>query len=81
MIYMILVALATLIYAGAWMAAAPSKALTVVNKVSNEVGRLDRNVFLPRAEPLRESGAVRVAFRFLGLALILLSLMRLREII
>ena len=81
MIYMILVALATLIYAGAWMAAAPSKALTVVNKVSNEVGRFDRNVFLPRAEPLRESSAVRVAFRFLGLALILLSLMRLREII
>jgi hypothetical protein len=81
MIYLILVALATLIYAGAWMAAAPSKALTVVNRVSNEVGRFDRNIFWPGPEPLRESGAVRVAFRFMGLALILLSLMRLKEII
>jgi hypothetical protein len=81
MIYLILVALATLIYAGAWMAAAPSKALTVVNKVSNEVGRFDRNIFWQGSVPLRESGAVRVAFRFMGLALILLSVMRLKEII
>jgi hypothetical protein len=80
MIYVILIALATLIYAGAWMFAAPSKALTVVNKVSNEVGRFDHNVFWQGMEPLRESGAVRVAFRFAGLALILLSLMRLKEI-
>jgi hypothetical protein len=80
MIYLILIALATLIYAGAWMFAAPSKALTVVNKVSNEVGQFDRNVFWQGMEPLRESGAVRVAFRFAGLALILLSLMRLKAI-
>ena len=81
MIYLILVALATLIYAGAWMAAAPSRALTVMNKVTGEVSRFDRNVFWPVPEPLRESSAVRVAFRFVGLALILLSVLRLKEII
>jgi hypothetical protein len=80
MIYMMLIALATLIYAGAWMLAAPSKALIVVNRVSNEVSRFDRNPFLPGMEPMRESGPTRIAFRFVGLALILLSLIRLTEI-
>jgi hypothetical protein len=81
MIYLLLIALATLIYAGAWMAAAPSKALTVVNKVTDEVGRLDRQVFFEVPRTLPESGLVRVAFRFVGLALILLSVLRLKEII
>jgi len=81
MIYLLLTALATLIYAGAWMAAAPSRALIVVNRVSTEVGRLDRNLFLQGPQALPESGPVRVAFRFVGLALILLSLLRLKEMI
>jgi hypothetical protein len=81
MVYFLLVALATLIYAGAWMCAAPSKALTLINRVSNEVGRFDRQTIWPGLEPVRESFPVRVAFRFLGLALILLSLMRLTEIV
>jgi hypothetical protein len=80
MIYLILLALATLIYAGAWMAAAPSRAVTVVNKVSNEVGRLDRTIFSLGPQKLPESGLVRIGFRFMGLALILLSVMRLKEI-
>jgi hypothetical protein len=79
MIYLILLALATLIYAGAWMAAAPSRAVTVVNKVSNEVGRLDRQVFWQVPRTLPESVPVRVAFRFIGLALILLSVLRLKD--
>ena len=81
MTYMLLTALATLIYAGAWMAAAPSRALTVVNKVSTEVSRFDRNIFWQGPQPLPESGLVRVAFRFVGLALILLSVLRLKELI
>jgi hypothetical protein len=76
----ILIGLATLIYAGGWMFAAPSKALMVVNKVSDEVRRFDRNIFWQGMEPMRESVPVRVAFRFVGLGLILLSLIRLSEI-
>jgi hypothetical protein len=76
----ILIGLATLIYAGAWMIAAPSRALTVVNKVSSEVRRLDRNIFWQGPDPMRESGPIRAAFRIVGLALIFLSLMRLMEI-
>ena len=76
----LLIGLATLIYSGAWMFAAPSRALMVVNKASGAVRKLDRNVFWQGPEALRESGLVRMAFRFVGLALILLSLMRLREI-
>ncbi len=80
MIYLLLVALATLIYAGAWMFAAPSKALTAVNRVSNEISRFDRTTMWLGMEPMRESTPIRVAFRFVGLALILLSLMRLTQI-
>jgi hypothetical protein len=80
MIYLLLIALATLIYAGAWMFAAPSKALIVVNRVSNELSKFDRNTLWPGMEPMRESGLIRVAFRFVGLALILLSVIRLTEI-
>jgi hypothetical protein len=80
MIYPILIGLATLIYAGGWMFAAPSKALMVVNRVSSEVSRFDRTDLLPGMEPMRESLPTRVAFRFVGLSLILLSVIRLTEI-
>ena len=80
MIYLLLIALATLIYAGAWMFAAPSKALTAVNRVSNEINRYDRTTMWIRTEPVRESILVRLAFRFTGLGLILLSVIRLTEI-
>jgi hypothetical protein len=80
MIYMILVALATLIYAGAWMFAAPSKALMAVNRVSNEISRFDRTTLSLGMEPVRESTPMRLAFRFVGLALILLSVIRLTEL-
>jgi hypothetical protein len=80
MIYVTLIALATLIYAGAWMFAAPSKALMAVNRVSDEISRYDRTTLWFENEPMRESTAIRVAFRFAGLVLILLSLIRLAEI-
>jgi hypothetical protein len=80
MVYLILIALATLIYAGAWMFAAPSKALTAVNRISTEISRFDRTTMWLGMEPVRESTPVRVAFRFVGLALILLSLIRLTQI-
>ena len=80
MIFLLLTALATLIYAGAWMFAAPSKALMVVQRASIEVSRFDRTALLPGVERMRECGPTRVAFRFVGLALILLSVIRLTEI-
>jgi hypothetical protein len=80
MIYVTLIALAMLIYAGAWMFAAPSKALMAVNRVSNEISRFDQTALSLGMEPVRESTAIRVAFRFAGLALILLSVIRLTEI-
>ena len=80
MTYLMLIALATLIYAGAWMFAAPSKAVVAVNRVSGEISRYDRTTIWVGMEPVRESTAVRVAFRFLGLGLILLSVIRLTQI-
>jgi hypothetical protein len=80
MIYLLLIALATLIYAGAWMFASPSKALTAVNRVSNEISRFDRTTMWLGMEPMRESTPIRLAFRFAGLALILLSLIRLTQL-
>jgi hypothetical protein len=80
MIYLMLIALATFIYAGAWMLAAPSKALMTVNRVSNEISRYDRTTMWLSTKPMRESTPVRLAFRFTGLALILLSVIRLTEI-
>jgi hypothetical protein len=80
MIYLILIALATLIYGGAWMLAAPSKALMAMNRVSNEISRFDQTTLSLGMEPMRESTAIRVAFRFAGLALILLSVIRLTQI-
>jgi hypothetical protein len=80
MIFLLLIALATLIYAGGWMFAAPSKALTAVNRVSTEISRFDRTTMWLGMEPMRESTALRVAFRFVGLALILLSVIRLTEL-
>jgi hypothetical protein len=80
MIYLTLIALATLIYAGAWMCVAPSKALTAVNRISNEISRFDQTTLSFGMEPMRESAAIRVAFRFAGLALIFLSVIRLIQI-
>jgi hypothetical protein len=80
MIYLLLIALATLIYAGAWMFAAPSKALTAVNRVSIEISRYDRTTMWVGTHRVRESTLVRLAFRFTGLGLILLSVIRLTEI-
>ena len=80
MSYLLLIALATLIYAGVWMFAAPSKALMAVNRVSNEISRFDRTTMWLGMVPMRESTPVRLAFRFAGLALILLSVMRLTQI-
>jgi hypothetical protein len=80
MVYITLTALATVIYAGAWMFAAPSKALMAVNWISNEISRFDRTALSLEMEPISESKAIRAAFRFAGLALILLSVMRLAEI-
>lgn len=80
MLYLLLMALATLIYAGAWMFAAPSKALTAVNRVSTEISRYDRTTQWVGMEPVRESTLVRLACRFAGLGLILLSVIRLTEI-
>jgi len=80
MTYLTLIALATLIYAGAWMLAAPSKALTAVNRVSGEISRFDRTTMWVGTEPVRESTTIRMAFRFAGLLLILLSLVRLTQI-
>jgi hypothetical protein len=80
MIYLILVALATLIYAGAWMFAAPSKALTAVNRVSTEISRFDQTMVRVAVDPLPECAPTRVAFRFVGLGLILLSVIRLSQI-
>jgi hypothetical protein len=51
-----------------------------VNRVSNEISRFDRTTMWLGMEPMRESIPVRLAFRFAGLALILLSVMRLTEI-
>jgi hypothetical protein len=80
MIYPMLIALATLIYAGAWMFASPSKALTAVNRVANEISRFDRTTMWLGVQSIRESATVRVAFRFAGLGLILLCVIRLTEI-
>ncbi len=80
MIYLLLVALATLIYAGAWMFAAPSKALMTVNRVSTEINRFDRTTMWFWMEPIRESTPLRLVFRFIGLGLILLSIIRLTQI-
>lgn len=80
MIYLMLVALATLIYTGAWMFASPSKALVTVNRVSSEISRYDRTTMWFGMTPVRESIVVRVAFRFVGLTLILLSVVRLTQI-
>jgi hypothetical protein len=80
MSYLMLMALATLIYAGAWMAAAPSKALSAVKVFSTQVNRFDTTTQLPGIEEIPESTSVLLAFRFLGLGLILLSLIRLIEL-
>ena len=80
MIYFMLIALASLIYAGTWMIVAPSRALTVLKSFSFTLSRFEGTSELPGLHTIRESTQVRVAFRLLGLALIALSVNRLIEL-
>ena len=80
MIYFMLIALASLIYAGTWMVVAPSKALVVVKSFSIRLSRFDSTNELLGIDTISESAQVRRAFRFLGLALIVLSVSRLIEL-
>ena len=52
----------------------------VLNRVRNEVGQFDRDIFWEGIAPIRESGLMRSALRIAGLALVVLSLIRLIEI-
>jgi hypothetical protein len=80
MIYFMLIALASLIYAGTWMILAPSRALMAVRSFSITLSRFEGTSELPGIHTIRESTQVRVAFRLLGLALIVLSVNRLIEL-
>ena len=80
MIYFMLIALASLIYAGTWMIVAPSRALTVVKNFSITLSRFEGTSELPGIHTIRESRQVRAAFRLLGLALIVLSVNRLIDL-
>ena len=80
MIYFMLIALASLIYAGTWMVVAPSKALVVVKSFSIRLSRFDSTSELLGIDRISESAQVRRAFRFLGLSLIVLSVIRLIEL-
>jgi len=80
MIYFMLIALASLIYAGTWMIVAPSRTLMVVKSFSITLSRFDGTSELPGIHTIRESTQVRVACRLLGLALIVLSMNRLVEL-
>ena len=80
MIYLMLIALASLIYAGTWMMLAPSKALMVVKNFSMTVSRFEGTSELPGLHSIHESSQVRTAFRLLGLALIVLNVNRLIEL-
>ena len=80
MIYLMLIVLASMIYAGTWMIVAPSRALMVAKSFSITVSRFEGTSHLPGIHTIRESTQVRVAFRLLGLALIALSVNRLIEL-
>jgi hypothetical protein len=80
MIYFMLIALASLIYAGTWMIVAPSRALRAVKSFSITLSRFEGTSDLPGIHTIHESTQVRVAFRLLGLALIVLSVNRLIEL-
>ena len=80
MIYLMLIALASLIYAGTWMIVAPSRTLMVVKSFSITLSRFDGTSELPGIHMIRESTQALVAFRLLGLALIVLSVNRLIEL-
>ncbi len=80
MIYFMLIALASLIYAGTWMIAAPSRALAVAKSISITLSRFEGTSELPGIHTIRESTQVRAAFRLLGLALIVLSVNRLIQL-
>jgi len=80
MIYFMLIVLASLIYAGTWMIVAPSRALMVAKSFSITLSRFEGTSELPGIHTIRESTRVRMAFRFLRLALIVLSVNRLIEL-
>jgi len=80
MIYFMLMALASLIYAGTWMIVAPSRALLVAKSFSYTLSRFEGTSELPGIHTIRESPQVRLAFRLLGLALIVLSVHRLIDL-
>jgi hypothetical protein len=80
MLYLMLIALASLIYAGVWMAVAPSRALSTAKLLWSGVSRFDGTGRWPGLDQVGESAPVRVAFRLVGLALISLSIIRLTEI-
>ena len=80
MIYFMLIALASLIYAGTWMIVAPSRTLMVVKGFSITLSRFEGTSELPGIHTIRESTQVLVALRLLGLALIVLSVNRLIEL-
>jgi len=80
MTYFMLIALASLIYAGIWMMVAPSRALIVVKSFSATLSQFEGTSELPGIHTIQESTQVRVAFRLLGLALIGLSVNRLIEL-
>jgi hypothetical protein len=80
MIYFMLIALASLIYAGTWMMVAPSRALKAVKSFSITLSRFDGTSELPGIHMICESTQVRAAFRLLGLVLIVLSVNRLIEL-
>ena len=77
MIYLMLIALASLIYAGAWMMVAPSTALIAMKNISITVSGFDGTSELPGIHTIRESPQVRLALRLLGVVLIMLSINRL----
>jgi hypothetical protein len=70
MIYFMLIALASLIYAGTWMIVAPSRALVAAKGFSTTLSRFEGTSELPGIHTIRESTQVRVAFRLLGLRLL-----------
>jgi len=80
MIYFMLIALGSLIYAGTWMIVAPSRALMAAKSVSIALSRFEGTSELPGIHTICKSTQVRVAFRLRGLALIVVSVNRLSEL-
>jgi hypothetical protein len=80
MVFLLLVALATIVYAGAWMIAAPAKTLHRLKLVSTGINRFESSNMFPTVDQIRESPVVLTAFRVAGFTLIVLSVIRLTEL-